>query len=191
MLAGPCSTEPLEERFRRCEQGAFTEIFDRHSGAMFATALAMLGNRELAADTVQETFIKVWQAAATFDVTRELQPWLFTITRRTAVDVFRRSRRAADLVDLDLVADTMPASGPPTMERAWLTWQVKQAMRLLPAFEREVLHLAYYEELTQSEIGRELGIPVGTVKSRTYRAQRNLAGLLRHVVDSPAEKAAR
>ncbi|MEO3809582.1 sigma-70 family RNA polymerase sigma factor [Sphaerisporangium sp. B11E5] len=179
--------ETFVERFRRGDENAFTEMYDRYSRGVFAAAMSILGNRELAADAVQETFVKVWQALGSFDATRDLEPWLFTITRRTAVDVYRRTRRASSATPLDTAVESRLAVLPVSLERHWLTWQVRQALTRLTTQEQEVLRLAYYHEMTQSEIGRELGIPVGTVKSRTYRALRRLGELLPHMSDSSAE----
>ncbi|WP_084965108.1 RNA polymerase sigma factor [Thermoactinospora rubra] len=189
-MTRPDIVEPLKDRFQRGDRAAFEELFDRYSRPMFATALSMLGNRDLAAETVQEAFIKIWQAAGSYDTARDIEPWLFTITRRTAMDLYRKHRRGSETVAIDFVADSRLAVGPPSMEKPWLTWQVTRAMARLSSQEREVLYLAYFHEMTQSEISQALGIPMGTVKSRTFRAQRRLAELLEHVVDPPVEAAA-
>lgn len=140
---------------------------------MFATALSLPGNREYAADAVQRAFVQAWRAADGFDPERELKPWLYAITRRAAVDVYRRERRAASQVPLEFVRS--PAEEGPSMDRIWRSWQVREALEQLSDPERKVLRLAYYDGLTQVEIVTELGLPLGTVKSRTSRAQHRLA----------------
>jgi RNA polymerase sigma-70 factor (ECF subfamily) len=175
----------LEERFRDGDEAALIEAYRQFSGPMFATAFSLLGNRDLAADALQQAFVQAWRASATFDTTRGLQPWLYAITRRTAVDVYRRQRRTSSHIPYD---DAWPVNGDlqlegPSLDTAWKVWQVRQALDQIHPDEREVLELAYYGGLTQTEIAARLAIAVGTVKSRTSRAQKRLAALLTHLRD--------
>jgi RNA polymerase sigma-70 factor (ECF subfamily) len=178
----------LAQRFSAGDETALGEIYRTFSGPMFAVALNLLGNRDLAAEAVQQAFVQAWRAAGRFDPARDLSPWLYAITRRAAVDVHRKHRRTAHDVPID---ETLTASGHavaegPSMDTVWKVWQVRQALERLVPDERQVLQLAYYQGLTQSEIADALGIPVGTVKSRTFRAQRNLAAHLAHLrADAP------
>lgn len=185
VLAPPALDASLGERFRAGDEDALREMYQRYAGPMFSTALALLGDRELAADAVQQAFVQAWRAADRFDPDRELQPWLYAITRRTAVDVYRRNRRTAGQVSLDdsWAAENELAVDGPSMEATWKSWQVRSALAKLHPDEREVLRLAYFEGSTQTEISERLGLPLGTVKSRTARAQRRLAGLLGHLRD--------
>jgi RNA polymerase sigma-70 factor, ECF subfamily len=186
VLAPPAQDASLGERFRGGDQTALREMYQQFSGPMFATALALLGDRELAADAVQQAFVQAWRAADRFDPDRELQPWLYAITRRTAVDVYRRNRRTAGHVSLDesWAVEAELATEGPSMESTWRLWQVRTALGKLHPDEREVLRLAYFEGSTQTEISDQLGLPLGTVKSRTARAQRRLAALLGHLRDA-------
>jgi RNA polymerase sigma-70 factor, ECF subfamily len=180
----------LEEQFRNGDEAALPQVYRRYAGAMYATAYNLLGNRDLAADAVQQAFIQAWRAAASFDPARGLQPWLYSITRRAAIDTYRRQRREALNVSYDdsWSADRELATEGPSLDSAWQVWQVRQALEQLHADERRVLELAYYQGLTQSEIAEALGIAIGTVKSRTSRAQRRLAQLLEHLRDDVAEE---
>ena len=83
----------LEEQFRNGDETALPRVYQRYAGAMYATAYNLLGNRDLAADAVQQAFIQAWRAAGSFDPARGLQPWLYAITRRAAIDTYRRQRR--------------------------------------------------------------------------------------------------
>lgn len=161
------------------------EAYRQFSGPMFATAFSLLGNRDLAADALQQAFVQAWRASATFDATRGLQPWLYAITRRAAVDVYRRQHRSSSQVPYD---DAWSVNGElelegPSLDTAWKVWQVRQALDQIHPDERKVLELAYYGGLSQTEIAARLGIAVGTVKSRTSRAQKRLAALLTHLRD--------
>lgn len=135
-----------------------------------------------------------WQAAPAFDPARPLKPWLYAITRRAAVDIHRRERRTTHEVSLDGTSDynTALSTTDPRLDQTWQTWQVREALDRLHPDERTVLRLAYYDGSTQSQIATLLHTAIGTVKSRTVRAQRHLAELLSHLNDNshnrPANK---
>ncbi len=170
----------LNTRFRDGDETAVRAIYQRYGGAMFAIAMSMLSNRELAAECVQEAFVKAWRASRSFDPERELRPWLATITRRVAVDIYRREARTRSEPRAD-VDDTVV---PIAFERTWEAFEVRAALDQLPDDEREVVRLAHFDGLTHSEIADKLRVPVGTVKSRSFRAHRRLAGLLSHLVEA-------
>ncbi|MFC6580382.1 RNA polymerase sigma factor [Planomonospora parontospora] len=170
----------LARRFRAGDETALAELYTVHSARLHATALRLLGDPDLAAEAVQRALVRAWRAAPGFDEEREPLPWLYAIVRRTARDVHRDARRAAGgQVALDEAAHL--AAEPPCLEREWLGLQVRRALTLLHPDERGVLRMAYYDGMTQAEIALELGLPLGTVKSRTARALRRIAGLLHHV----------
>ena len=165
-------------RFAAGDESAFAQVYRRYSGPMFAVAMQVLGRREQAADAVQQAFVQAWKAAASYSPEADVAPWLFTITRRAAIDTYRRERRHP-VADQDEAVD-LGVPGP-SLEAAWEAWEVRRALDALPPDEREVIRLAYLEGLTQSEVAARLDLPMGTVKSRTHRAQRRLSGLLAHV----------
>ena len=105
-------------------------------------------------------------------------PWLFTIARRTAIDVHRRERRPTR-GDHEAEADR-PVDGP-DLEQAWIRWEVRRGLDRLAPAERRILQLLYLEGLTQAETAERLGLPLGTVKSRSVRAKRSLAAVLHHL----------
>ncbi|SBT38797.1 RNA polymerase sigma factor [Micromonospora auratinigra] len=173
----------LERRFAAGDELAFNELYRRFSGPMYATAYHVLGNRDLAADAVQQAFVQAWRAADRFDASREIQPWLYAITRRAAVDIYRRRRKISAELPFDetwATAGELREEGL-SLDATWQVWQVRAALERLAPEERQVLQLAYYQGMTQSEIAAALGIALGTVKSRSFRAQRRLAGLLSHL----------
>lgn len=174
-------------RFAEGDEGAFAQVYQRYSGPMFTVALRTLGRRDLAADAVQQAFLQAWRAAATVTPGVSIAPWLFTITKRCAIDVWRKENRH-DPVDPSSPAITSLGSTPPGIESAWEAWQVRSALAQLTADEQDVMKLAYVEGLSQSEIATQRGLPLGTVKSRTGRAQRRLAQLLSHLAPEPTEE---
>jgi RNA polymerase sigma-70 factor, ECF subfamily len=172
-----------EELVRQVAQGdeqALSELYDRYSRPVYATGVRLLGDAHLAEDLVQETFTKVWQAAASFDPSRaRFATWLYRVTRNRAVDLDRR-RRARPQPAGDARLQAISGEEP---EASVDGWDVADALSRIPEEHREVLTLAYFEGLSQREISRRTGIPLGTIKSRTTAA---LKRLRRSLVDEPA-----
>jgi len=136
---------------------------------------------------VQETFSRLWRSAARYDPERGTEPtFVFTVARRAAVDLWRRGRRAAADESLDLtqtpgrVERTMAARrGPDEGLDAVLTgWVVTEVLDRLSPTQRQVIDLAYFGQLSQSEIAERLEIPLGTVKTRTFAALKVLRAAL-------------
>jgi RNA polymerase sigma-70 factor, ECF subfamily len=184
----PRTPEPpsLAERFKRGDRSALPEVCQRYARPMFVTACRMLGDRELAAEAVQQALVHAWRAAGSIDPDRELKPWLYAVTRRAAIDAYRRERRFSRVAPLeDLTGDAEPAVDGPSLDDAWRAWQVRTALETLPLDERRVMFLAHFAGYSQSEIADLLGIALGTVKSRSARAQRRLAAQLGHLNGTP------
>jgi RNA polymerase sigma factor (sigma-70 family) len=172
------------ERFRTGDEAAVREVYEQYGRLVFTVALRALGDRHLAEDATQQTFVQAWRAAAQFEPNRELAPWLATIARRVAIDMLRRSaRRPATSIEVANVADSALVTMPPSAESIWETWQVRTAIDELDPGERDIVRLQHLDGFTHSEIAERLGVPVGTVKSRSFRAHTRLATRLRHLRD--------
>lgn len=168
--------DDLVARFRAGEEAAVREVHQRYGGAVRTVARSMLSDPELVAEVVQQTFIKAWRSASSFDESREFAPWLYAIARRTAIDVLRREKR------MPPTAPDEDVAGPSvSFERIWETWEIRQAVDDLPPGEREVVRLCNLEGFTHEEVADRLGIPAGTVKSRSARAYKRLASSLGHL----------
>ena len=126
--------------------------------------------------------MKAWRAAQSFDESRELGPWLAAIARRVAIDLYRREAvRAADPIDsLPAGAPALVAT-PESAEAIYDVWEVRQAVAQLPADEQEVVRLQHLDGFTHTQIAERLGVAVGTVKSRSFRAHKRLATMLGHL----------
>jgi RNA polymerase sigma-70 factor (ECF subfamily) len=155
-------------------------VYASYGRLVFAVAYRVLGDTGLAEDATQQAFIQAWRAAERFDPSRAFAPWLATIARRAAIDVHRQTRRTREHAQLD-PADPDLVSLQPSAERSYEMWEVRQAVDSLPADEAQLIKLQHFAGMTHREIAAELSIPVGTVKSRTYRAHRRLVGLLGHL----------
>ena len=170
--------DDLITRFRAGDEGAIRALYRQHGGAVFTVARSITGDRDLADEVVQQTFTKAWQAAERFDPSRPVAPWLYAIARRTAIDVLRHERRPTTGGH---AAETDPGVAGPSFERTWEIHEVRTAIDALPEDEREVVRLSHLAGLSHPEIAHRLGIPVGTVKSRSARAHKRLAAALRHL----------
>jgi RNA polymerase sigma-70 factor (ECF subfamily) len=166
----------LLERVAVGDRDAFEELYRRFARPVFGLALRRLGDRGRAEDAVQETFASVWRAAKSYRPDRGPgAPWLYAVARNAIVDRSRvRSEPAADLPD-----EASNDAGPDEQAEAdWTSWTIHRALEELPERERTVVELAYWSELSQTEIAEFLGIPLGTVKTRTRAALMHLADLL-------------
>lgn len=131
-------------------------------------------------EVVQETFIRVWNKAQLFDPDKALaSTWLFAIARNTRVDIFRKSGRPMpDLDDPTFVPDPEP-SADQRVSCAEESLRLQKALALLSPDQQEVLRLAYFEEKAHAQVAEDLGIPLGTVKSRIRLALGRIRSELR------------
>ncbi len=154
-------------------------VYREYGRLVYSVSKSVIGSAELAEEITQQTFLKAWRAAATVDPGRDLAPWLVTIARRTAIDMYRQeSRQKAGNLDDVSVSHPALVVQPPSVDQTWESWQVRQALEELPDDERELMRLQHTEGLSQSQVAERLGVPLGTVKSRTHRAHRRLAARL-------------
>ena len=174
------------EGFRRGDPAGVRAVYRAFGGLVFAVAFKALGSCDLAEEATQQTFVKAWRAAGSFEADRELGPWLATIARRTAIDLHRReARRPTSPLDDVAPADPSVVELPVGVERSFEVAEVRAAIDALPPDEREIVRLQHLEELTHTEVADRLGVPVGTVKSRSFRAHRHLAAMLGHLREAP------
>lgn len=173
----------LAARFAAGDPETIRVIYQRYGRLVYSVAYKILGDAGLAEDATQQTFLQAWRAAKSYDPSRALGAWLTGIARRAAIDAYRRNRRHRGVVPLDRADSSDPAlaTTPPSAEQISDVWEVRQALDKLPDHERELIRLQHYAELTHAEIADELALPLGTVKSRSFRAHRRLAGLLGHL----------
>jgi RNA polymerase sigma-70 factor (ECF subfamily) len=176
VAAGETSDGELIRRIGQGDGSAFELLYARYARSVFGLALRRLGDRGRAEDAVQETFASIWRSARSYRPERGPgAPWLYTVARNAIVDRLRqRSEPAADVPD-------SPTGDPSPEDRAesdWVAWRVHRALEELPDSERRVIELAYWGDMSQSEVSEFLGIPLGTVKTRTRSGLARLADLL-------------
>jgi RNA polymerase sigma-70 factor, ECF subfamily len=170
------SDSALLQQIAQGDRNAFETLYQRYARSVFGLALRRLGDRGRAEDAVQETFASVWRAARTYKPNRGPgAPWLYAVARNAISD------RGRERIDTAAEVPEEPATdpGPPDhAERDWIAWRIHRALTELPERERTVLELAYYSELSQTEIAEFLNVPLGTVKTRTRAALARLADVL-------------
>jgi RNA polymerase sigma factor (sigma-70 family) len=172
----------LRARFRQGDPDAVRSIYRSHGRLVYAVAYKVLGDRGLAEEAAQQTFVKAWRAAQSFDESRELGPWLAAIARRVAIDLYRREAvRAVDPIDAVPAGAPALVATPPSAEAVYDVWEVRQAVEQLPPDEQEVVRLQHLDGFTHTQIAERLGVAVGTVKSRSFRAHKRLATMLGHL----------
>src|SRR6266849_5526910 len=156
---------------------AFDILYRRFSRPVFGLALRLLRDRSRAEDAVQETFAAIWRSAGSYRPDRGPgTPWLYAVARNAIVD---RARARREPTFADVPEQASPDAGPAERaESSYVAWRVHRAVHDLPVKEREVLELAYWSGLSQSEVATFLGLPLGTVKTRTRTALARLADLL-------------
>ena len=175
-------TEDELTRFRAGESDAVRAVYREYGRLVYAVCRNQLGSPQLAEEAAQQTFLKAWRSASTVEPGRDLAPWLATIARRTAIDVYRQeSREKSSALDDVPVAHPALVQDAVAIERTYYVWQVRQAMDELPDDERSIVQLQHLEGLTQTAVAERLNLPVGTVRSRSYRAHKKLAARLGHL----------
>ncbi|MCA0438286.1 MAG: RNA polymerase sigma factor SigM [Austwickia sp.] len=169
LLAAHCAGHPE----------AFAELFRRHRDRMWAVALRTTGDREMAADAVQEAFLSAFRRADSFRGDAQVTTWLHRIVVNACLDRLRRARPTTDLDDLPQGRLADPHDQPHAVE---LRLAVRDALRTLPEGQAAALVLVDMHGLPVAEAAAILGVAEGTIKSRCARGRTALAPLLRSVL---------
>jgi len=168
-------------------QSAFEQIVRRYQRPVIGLIARMTGDRALAEDLAQESFVKAFRNLSAFDASRRLSSWLFRIAHNTAIDALRR--RSAPMVPLDAGQDAghrlpLPLSSPADpdpVEQAALGDALVSALSHLRPEYRAAVVLRYEEGLAFDEIGHILGMPEATARSHVHRARKEMA---RHLTEA-------
>ncbi|WP_439676140.1 sigma-70 family RNA polymerase sigma factor [Embleya sp. MST-111070] len=177
--ADPLHTaDPLHSasRISTADEAVIRTLYLEHGGPLLGFALRLTGgDRAWAEDVVQETLLRAWRHPEALDPGRgSVRGWLCTVARNVVIDV-GRARRARPPETGDAVLATVPDEGAEAeFDRAVLAWDVADAMAALSPEHRAVLLETYYRGSSVADAAKTLGVPEGTVKSRTYYALRAL-----------------
>ncbi len=149
---------------------AFHELWNRYRAAVYRTSFAICREQATAEDAVQETFMRIWRRASTFDPTRgHPTSWILTIARNTAKTVAQRRPLVLEVVE--------EASDDETEDHVDRVW-IQEAMQSLSPKERTAIELAYFSDMSHSQIAAHLGEPLGTIKARIRRALMHMADVV-------------
>lgn len=176
----------LALRLKQRDDDALGEVYDKYGRVAFAVIVRIVRDSAIAEDLTQETFLRVWNRAGAFDAERgSLGPWILTVARNRAIDYLRSTANRARMSAVELSTTELPGSfvdleaGLIDSDRAR---QLKSAFERLNERQRQVIELAYFEGLSQSEMAETLGQPLGTVKTWVRTALQILRAELEQAV---------
>jgi RNA polymerase sigma-70 factor (ECF subfamily) len=166
----------LVARVREGDLEALGELYKRHKTQVYRTALAITYDEGMAEDILQETFLRIYTYANSFDETQPLGPWLYRVTVNLAYSWTNRAKRWLILFQsaFERLKSSTRRDPEEAAEELELRQNLRQAIDALPEPQRAVIVLYYLEELSVSEIARAVGVPEGTIKSRLYYARERL-----------------
>jgi RNA polymerase sigma-70 factor (ECF subfamily) len=165
----------IGERLARRDERALEDAYAVYGSSLLAYLRRFVGPDE-AEDVLQRTFLDAWRSAGKFRSGERFSSWLFTIAHHRAVDTLRARRHG--VVDVDSMRDLVGEDGRETVERYADAAEVRAGLEQLREHEREVLLLACFNGLSQSEIAARLDVPLGTVKARAARGTRRLRDVI-------------
>ena len=185
MAAAPPSDDAADEvlvaAMAAGDRAALATLYERHASLLLGLALRIVRERREAEDLLHDVFLEAWRTAKDFDPKRgRVRTWLAIRMRSRALDLQKSARVSRNTGDagLDLLVDEAEGASPDH-------GRVRSALAELGSDQRRVLELAYFEGLSCSEIAKRVAIPVGTVKSRLFRARRQLqSSLYRYAVET-------
>ncbi|MHB8927221.1 MAG: sigma-70 family RNA polymerase sigma factor [Bacillota bacterium] len=174
--------EVLVRRSLKGDLRAFTELVDRYKDPVYNLAYRMLRHREDAEDLAQEVFLHVFRALDKFDLEQRFSPWIYRIASNLCLDKLRKNRTVTVSLDTPLVEDRGlyrqipdPAAGPQEITEVSETRrEIQSAIDALPEKYRMIVILRHTRDLAYEEIAEALSLPLGTVKTRLFRARESL-----------------
>jgi len=181
------SDAELLTRYTAGDEAAFREIVNRYKNSLYAFLRQFLNRHDLVEDVFQETFLQLYSSRNSFDTSRPLRPWLFTIAANKAKDALRKWQRTAavsigtmsdsqdlsfdDMLNTVTSDSTLPYEEPyEELQKDETASRVGQIISNMPENLREILNLAYFQGFSYKQMAEILSIPIGTVKSRLHTA---------------------
>ncbi|MFH1614979.1 MAG: sigma-70 family RNA polymerase sigma factor [Planctomycetota bacterium] len=173
----------LFTHFSTGDEEAFREVVNRYKNSLFAFLKRFLIRHDMVEDVFQETLLQLYASRDSFDSSKPLRPWLFTIAANKARDALRKHQRSSamslgavsdsaditidDVLNTFVSSDTTPID---EIEKDETARRVRQIIAIMPENLREILLLSYFEKFSYKQMAEILGIPIGTVKSRLHMA---------------------
>ncbi len=167
----------LLNQVKKGDQGALMALYERYGNLVYSLALRVLRQPALAEEVTQDVFLKLWRQADSWEPSLgRFSSWLLTVTRNAAIDRLRKEQRrpTLDSTPLENVAHTLSDESPLDTPQ-WHDGQLlRQLMAQLPDEQRQVIELAFFYGLTHAQMAEQLGLPLGTVKTRVRLALQKL-----------------
>lgn len=164
--------ENLVAGLKKGDEQAFSELYDRYSAALNGVIMRFIPDQDAAADILQDTFIKIWKNIESFDDTKgTIFTWMLNIARNSSIDAIRKSKKGG-VKEIRSIDDHVHAAG--VAAQSVNTIGLAQLLEKLPSEQRIMIEYQYFNGFTQQETAEELGLPLGTVKTRTRIALREL-----------------
>ncbi len=173
----------LLQSYMNGDESAFREIVGRYKNSLYAFLKQFLNRMDLVEDVFQETFLQLFTSRQSFDPSRPLRPWLFTIAANKAKDALRKAQRTSAVpigtisesqeMSFDDMLDSLSSDNRPPyeeLERGETAARVNDVMADMPESLREILTMAYFSKFSYKQMAEMLSIPIGTVKSRLHTA---------------------
>ncbi len=164
--------DALIERIQRGDQVAFAEVYDRYSGALNGVISRMISESAIAEDVLQDTFVKIWKNCTTYDASKgSFFTWMLNIARNTAIDQLRKQQKK--IIGENRIGENNVGLSQ-TNEQNTSTIGLMAMVDQLNPDQRLMVEYLYVKGYTQQEVADELDIPLGTVKTRTRMAMKEL-----------------
>lgn len=161
----------LMSRVAAGDEEGFGALYDCFERSLYALGLRMLRDPGRAEELVQDTMMKVWRSAASFDGSKgHVSAWIFTLARRTGIDLIRKHARTPTPIESAAEAPDLNASE----EESWRDWEIAVLLGGLPEDQRVPVEMNVIQGYTQAEVATSLGLPLGTVKTRIYSGLRGM-----------------
>lgn len=171
--------EDLVKLLQERKESSFNYLYDNYSGALYAVIYKVVNDDETANDLLQEVFVKIWNSVESYDPSKgRLYTWMLNIARNRSIDFLRskahnKSKQTNSIDDNVYVVDQHNQTNLNTD-----TIGVREFVSKLKEKHRDIIELVYFKGYTQEETAEELGIPLGTVKTRSRAAIKELRELL-------------
>ncbi len=173
----------LTERVRAGNHEAFGTLYDRHATTVYSIAMNILKDPSRAEDVTQDVFITYWNKPERYNPTvGKFAPWFYRVARNRSIDILRRQRREMIPDDSQVFEATLHDTEPNPSDLVVTKTEanrVRAAVTELPEVQRELIELAYFSGMTQSEMASHLDLPLGTVKTRVRNGLGRLRDILR------------
>lgn len=164
--------DALVRQVKAGDASAFSEVYDRYSAALNGVVMRLIGEQEIANDVLQDSFVKIWKNIESYDQTKgSFYTWMLNIARNTSIDYLRKSKKVlkSEIQDWDSSVGTQNA----VVQNTSTIGLTKLVETLVPE-QQVIIEYLYFKGYTQQEISDELELPLGTVKTRTRLAMREL-----------------